>query len=148
MWTKFTPRIVPTEMLCKDIFGEQRSCQDTQLMFIRQIPHPSEDPQDSLNWSKSWKCEYQDSECHGATRLLQQKPDLVITTQFLYIFVTVESALSMAPMFPLLAEEFHLDETQLCLLTGACVLALGYANFIIVPCSKVFWIEVSLLVKN
>lgn len=38
----------------------------------------------------------------------------------------------------LLADEFHLDETQLGLLTGACMLALGYANFIIVPCSNVF----------
>ena len=76
------------------------------------------------------------SKCHN--RLLKLKPDLVITTQFLYTFVTVESALSMAPMFPLLAKEFHLDQTQLSLLTGASVLALGYANFVIVPCSNVF----------
>lgn len=48
------------------------------------------------------------------------------------------SALSIAPMFPLLGAEFHIDETQLGLLTGVCVLALGYANFIIVPCSNIF----------
>jgi hypothetical protein len=36
-------------------------------------------------------------------------------------------------MFPLLAKEFHLGEQQLSLLTGASVLALGYANFVIVP---------------
>lgn len=41
-------------------------------------------------------------------------------------------------MFPLLGKEWHLDETQLSLLTGACVLALGYANFIIVPFSNIF----------
>lgn len=41
-------------------------------------------------------------------------------------------------MFPLLGKEWHLDETQLSLLTGACVLALSYANFIIVPFSNVF----------
>lgn len=63
---------------------------------------------------------------------------LVVTSQFLFTFVTVESALSMAPMFPLLAKEFHLGEQQLSLLTGASVLALGYANFVIVPCSNIF----------
>lgn len=62
----------------------------------------------------------------------------MIASQFLYTFVTVESALSMAPMFLLLATEFHLDETQLGLLTGVCVLALGYANFILVPFSNIF----------
>lgn len=41
-------------------------------------------------------------------------------------------------MFPLLGEEWHLNQTQLSLLTGACVLALGYANFIIVPLSNIF----------
>jgi MFS family permease len=64
--------------------------------------------------------------------------DLVIGTQFLYLFVSVESALSMGPMSPFFAEDFGLNETQLSLLTGACVLALGFANFIIVPCSNIF----------
>ncbi len=41
-------------------------------------------------------------------------------------------------MFPLLGAEFHLDETQISLITGVCVLALGYANFVIVPCSNIF----------
>jgi MFS family permease len=41
-------------------------------------------------------------------------------------------------MFPLFAAEFHLNDTQLSLLTGACVLALGFANFIIVPWSNTF----------
>lgn len=67
-----------------------------------------------------------------------QQPDLVIATQFLLLFVSVESALSMGPMFPLFAAEFQLNDTQLSLLTGACVLALGFANFIIVPCSNIF----------
>lgn len=64
--------------------------------------------------------------------------DLVMTTQFLFLFVSVESALSMGPMFPFFAAEFHLNDTQLSLLTGACVLALGYSNFVIVPCSNIF----------
>lgn len=44
----------------------------------------------------------------------------------------------MGPMFPFFAVEFHLNDTQLSLLTGACVLALGFANFFIVPCSNIF----------
>jgi MFS family permease len=64
--------------------------------------------------------------------------DLVIANQFLYTFITVESALSLAPMFPLLAKEYHLDQTQVGLLTGVCVLALGYSNFVIVPFSNIF----------
>lgn len=50
----------------------------------------------------------------------------------------VESALSMGPMFPLFAAEFQLDDTKLSLLIGACVLALGFSNFLIVPCSNIF----------
>ncbi|KAL3455999.1 major facilitator superfamily domain-containing protein [Aspergillus heterothallicus] len=83
------------------------------------VPTPSDNPNDPLTWSKTWKY-------------------LVVGTQFLYLFVSVESALSMGPMFPLFAEEFGLDETQLSLLTGSCVLALGFANFLIVPCSNIF----------
>lgn len=41
-------------------------------------------------------------------------------------------------MFPLLGAEFQLEPTQVSLITGACVIALGYANFIIVPCSNIF----------
>jgi MFS family permease len=44
----------------------------------------------------------------------------------------------MGPMFPLLAAEFHLNDTQLSFLTGTCVLALGFSNFLIVPCSTIF----------
>ena len=43
----------------------------------------------------------------------------------------------MAPMFPLLGAEFGLSQTQLNLLTGVCVLSLGYANFFIVPLSNI-----------
>jgi MFS family permease len=41
-------------------------------------------------------------------------------------------------MFPLLQEEWGLSQTHLNLITGSCVLALGYANFIIVPISNIF----------
>ncbi|PWY90389.1 MFS general substrate transporter [Aspergillus sclerotioniger CBS 115572] len=44
----------------------------------------------------------------------------------------------MSPMFPYFAQEFHLDDTQLLLLTGVCILTFAYANFIAVPCSNIF----------
>ena len=47
-------------------------------------------------------------------------------------------ALSIAPMFPLLGEEFSLNQQQLGMLTGIAVITLGYANFLIVPCSNIF----------
>ena len=75
---------------------------------------------------------------HQEGKLTDRIADLVIGIQFLYTFITVESALSMAPMFPLFAEEFGLNQTQLGLITGVCVIALGYANFVIVPFSNIF----------
>ena len=64
--------------------------------------------------------------------------DTVVAAQFVYTFVTVEAGLSLAPMFPLLAEEFHVGQTQLSLLVGASVIANGYSNFVIIPFSNIF----------
>lgn len=58
--------------------------------------------------------------------------------QFAYTFVAVEAALSIAPLFTLLAEEWDLSQTQLNLLSGGCILAQGYANLLIVPLSNIF----------
>ena len=82
----------------------------------------------------------------GLKRLLRKREilanysasDLALVVQAIYCFVVVASALSMAPMFPLLGADLNLSQTQLNLLTGACVLALGYANLIIVPISNIF----------
>lgn len=52
----------------------------------------------------------------------------------------------MGPMFPLFAAEFHLTLTEQNLITGACVLALGFATFLIVPCSNIFGRRVTSLV--
>jgi MFS family permease len=63
---------------------------------------------------------------------------LIISVQFIYTVITVERASSMAPMFPFLAAEFKLNDQQVSLLSGVCILGLGYANFVIVPCSNIF----------
>ncbi|ORY24554.1 major facilitator superfamily domain-containing protein [Naematelia encephala] len=91
------------------------------------IPQPSASPSDPLNWSLKWKYAVTASEC-------------------IFTFVPVMSALSLAPMFPLLGAEWNLSDSQLSILTGVCVLALGYANFIIVPCSNIFGRRITSLI--
>ena len=63
---------------------------------------------------------------------------MVAVSQLLYVWVLVCSALSLAPLFPLLGEEFHLGQQQLSLLTGLNVITLGFANILIVPISNIF----------
>ncbi|KAL3449909.1 major facilitator superfamily domain-containing protein [Aspergillus insuetus] len=82
-------------------------------------PRLSTNPDDPLNWTRTWKF-------------------IAISTQTVYLFASVASALSIGPMYPLLGAEFGLSDTQLNLLTGAAVLLLGYSNFIVVPLSNVF----------
>ncbi|KAB8226168.1 major facilitator superfamily domain-containing protein [Aspergillus novoparasiticus] len=109
--------IVPGTDVLRD--AEDRNLKHGKRSDTVLIPQPSNNSDDPLNWAPAWKY-------------------LVIVAQFLYVFVAVESSLSVAPMFPLLAKECDLNETQLSLLTGECILGLGYANFLIVPFSNIF----------
>lgn len=61
-----------------------------------------------------------------------------MASQWLFTWISVTGALSIAPMFPLLGKEFHLDNNQLAMLTGITVITLGFANFFIVPLSNIF----------
>ncbi|KAK4961505.1 hypothetical protein LTR10_001995 [Elasticomyces elasticus] len=83
------------------------------------VPHPSNNPADPLNWSLMWKL-------------------ITAISQLLYVWVLVCSALSLAPMFPFLGMQFHLNQQQLSLLTGLNVITLGFANILIVPLSNIF----------
>ncbi|KAK4505442.1 hypothetical protein PRZ48_003405 [Zasmidium cellare] len=83
------------------------------------VPQPSNNPNDPLNWSTPWKL-------------------IVAFSQLLYVWVLVCSALSLAPLFPFLGMEFHLNQQQLSLLTGLNVITLGFANIFIVPISNIF----------
>lgn len=62
----------------------------------------------------------------------------VVVSQGLFTWISVTGALSIAPMFPLLGKEFHLNNNQLAMLTGITVITLGFANFFIVPLSNIF----------
>lgn len=100
------------------------------------IPRPSSDPRDPLNWSKPWKRVYciHPSASHSLTRTAVT----VVASQALFTWISVTGALSIAPMFPLLGQEFHLNNSQLAMLTGITVITLGFANFFIVPLSNIF----------
>jgi len=62
----------------------------------------------------------------------------VIALQLVYTFIIVESALSLGPINGVIAADLELTGPQVGLLTGVCVLALGYANMIIIPLSNIF----------
>ncbi|GLA31558.1 hypothetical protein AnigIFM63326_010235 [Aspergillus niger] len=67
-------------------------------------------------------------------------------TQLVAVFVLTASALSMSPMFPAFSESFDLNNTQLLLITGVCILSFAYANLIVVPCSNIFGRRLTFLV--
>ncbi|KAK5138504.1 hypothetical protein LTR08_000090 [Meristemomyces frigidus] len=83
------------------------------------VPRPTSELADPLNWSPLWKI-------------------ITAASQLLYVWVLVCSALSLAPLFPLLGAEFHLGQQALSLLTGLNVITLGFANILIVPLSNIF----------
>jgi len=83
------------------------------------VPHPSTSAEDPLNWSLLWKL-------------------TVAISLLLYTWVLVTAALSLAPIFPFLAMEFHLNQTQVGLLTGVNILTLGFFTIIVVPLSNIF----------
>jgi MFS family permease len=61
-----------------------------------------------------------------------------MVSQWIFTWISVTGALSIAPMFPLLGQAFHLNNSQLGFLTGITVITLGFANFIIVPLSNIY----------
>jgi MFS family permease len=63
---------------------------------------------------------------------------MVMASQCLFTLISVTGALSIAPMFPLLGQEFHLTNNEISMLTGITVITLGFANFTVVPLSNIF----------
>ncbi|KAJ5771820.1 hypothetical protein N7520_002349 [Penicillium odoratum] len=83
------------------------------------IPKPQNDPHDPLNWSIWWKY-------------------ACLVNMLFLMFLGNFSTLSISPLTPVLMEQFSTTESKVAALTGACILALGYANFIIIPCVNIF----------
>ncbi|KAJ5640050.1 uncharacterized protein N7484_007912 [Penicillium longicatenatum] len=102
-----------TEIL---IAHETRGSYRDELILI---PKPQNDPHDPLNWSTRWKY-------------------ACLTNMLFLMFLGNFSTLSISPLTPVLMEQFDTTESKVAALTGACILALGYANFIIIPCVNIF----------
>lgn len=83
------------------------------------VPEPSDQPDDPLNWSTTWKA-------------------IVIINQAIFVFISILTPLAIAPLTPIFIQEFHKTLPQVNMLFGAAAMALGYANFIIVPFSNIF----------
>jgi hypothetical protein len=75
------------------------------------VPQPSDDPQDPLNWSTTWKI-------------------ATITSSAMVTFSQGFGPLALAPMFPALIPAFKTDLAGAVQFTGLCILVLGFSNFI------------------
>jgi hypothetical protein len=75
------------------------------------VPQPSDDPEDPLNWSTTWKI-------------------ATITSSALVTFSQGFGPLALAPMFPALMSAFKTDIAGAVQFTGVCILVLGFSNFI------------------
>ncbi|KAH7031562.1 major facilitator superfamily domain-containing protein [Microdochium trichocladiopsis] len=100
------------------IFRDGNLSTDSRIGDLVLIPQPSENLNDPLNWSPTWKI-------------------IVIVNQFVFVFVSIMTPLCIAPMTLILEAEFHKTLPEVNMLFGAAAITLGYANFIIVPCANV-----------
>ncbi|KAK9449446.1 putative MFS transporter [Limtongia smithiae] len=78
------------------------------------VPQPHNDPNDPLNWSKSWK-------------------QIVMVGQFLVAFVQAVGPLSIAPQTEFYMAEWNRSLSDVLQFTGVCILVFGFSNFIWVP---------------
>jgi MFS family permease len=83
------------------------------------VPQPSDNSNDPLNWSRKWKL-------------------VTVGMQGLFVLISVLGNLSIAPLTPVYMELWNKSQSQVALLTGMCVLSLGYGNFVIVPCAELY----------
>ncbi|KAJ0108022.1 hypothetical protein J7T55_008158 [Diaporthe amygdali] len=110
-----TEIVIPgTEVVYRETDGDSNSSRELVL-----IPNPTNNEDDPLNWSVTWKT-------------------IVIVNQFVFVFVSILTTLSIAPLTQIFEAEFHKSIPQVNLLFGVAAITLGYANFIIVPLANCF----------
>jgi hypothetical protein len=83
------------------------------------IPQPSNDPNDPLNWSRTWKW-------------------LAMSSMALSTFNYAFSPLSLSPQVPYYMESFDSTLPEVINFIGVSVLVLGFTNFIWIPLSRGF----------
>ncbi|KAI8628195.1 putative MFS transporter [Xylariaceae sp. FL1651] len=110
------PEIIPGTDIIFTGRDEGESAAEKELVLI---PQPTTNPDDPLNWSKTWKT-------------------IVIFNQCVFVFVSIMTPLAIAPLTQIFEAEFHKTLPEVNLLFGAAAITLGYANFLIVPAANVF----------
>lgn len=98
------------------VFKENGELAQDELVLV---PHPSNNFDDPLNWSTTWKT-------------------IIIANQFVFVFISIMTPLAIAPMTQIFEAEFDKTLPQVNMLFGAAAITLGYANFLIVPAANVF----------
>ncbi|KAE9982096.1 hypothetical protein EG328_011199 [Venturia inaequalis] len=83
------------------------------------VPQPTDDPNDPLNWSLSWKIS-------------------AIVASSMVTFSQGFGPLALAPMFGDYIKAFNCTLAEAVQFTGVCILILGFSNFIWVPISTSF----------
>jgi hypothetical protein len=83
------------------------------------VPQPSQDPNDPLNWSRTWKW-------------------LTMSSMALSTFNWVFSPLSLAPQVPYYMESFDSTLPAVINFIGVSILVLGFTNLIWIPLSRGF----------
>ncbi|KAH8660421.1 serine/threonine kinase 16 [Xylariales sp. PMI_506] len=91
------------------------------------IPQPSSDPNDPLNWSPFWK-------------------NMIMLQQCIFVALSIMPSQCISPLTPVFEAEWNKNASEVALLTGVMVIALGYTNFIIIPCSHIFGRRPTMLV--
>ncbi|KAJ9150469.1 MFS general substrate transporter [Pleurostoma richardsiae] len=122
MDTSRSTDIVPgTEMVFRTKEEEDNGVDGPRDLIL--IPAPTDRPDDPLNWSPIWKA-------------------TVILNQFVFVFVSILTPLSISPLTEIFIAEFHKSLPQVNMLKshqfGVAAITLGYANFLIVPAANVF----------
>jgi MFS family permease len=108
--------LIPGTEIIFDGTHQGESSSSSELVLI---PHPTNNQDDPLNWSTTWK-------------------SIVIFNQFVFVFISIMTPLAIAPMTHIFEVEFHKTLPEVNMLFGAAAITLGYANFLIVPAANMF----------
>ncbi|KAL7627341.1 hypothetical protein AAE478_001533 [Parahypoxylon ruwenzoriense] len=108
------PDIIPGTDI---IFAERDDGSNTGANEIVLIPQPTSNPDDPLNWSTAWKA-------------------TIILNQFVFVFVSIMTPLSISPMTFVFEAEFRRSLSEVNMLFGAAAITLGYANLLLVPAAN------------
>lgn len=111
--------MLPGTELLEDIGNLHRIHDHNAANSTVLVPQPSSFPNDPLNWSPKWKT-------------------LIMVNQCVFVALSIMPSQCIAPLSPTFEAQWNKNASQVALLTGVMVIALGYTNFVIIPCAHIF----------